>query len=330
MLIADPNDRTRLLPVATLVPASTLETGEELVLNLPPGQRLGPLIFSNREVVPSLVEDLMRQPRGIKLRVANVDITDELGRNLAFVIQSVRERTAAIGIDKGDGLPEVLMVATNATIDDEGILGVPPPEELPHVKCSPDALTVHVRFEGECALLGGLDARGLQVGVPLEFLLRDILRLKKNATPNQPDGIIAGQNLIADSFAEGDDIQIVPAGTTGLPANTKIIDAGPNGSLDTGVAGRCDDGTACVSDCPSSSCDSDIMMCAGGPNKDLDCELPCDTDKDCHTGGVRRGGGRRTALLSFREPDLRNRDRCLLRAARRSHRHAGVWDEPNL
>ena len=264
MLVTDPNDRTRLLPVATLVPASTLETGEELVLNLAPGQRLGPLIFSNREVVPSLVEDLMRQPRGIVLRVANVDITDELGRNLAFAIQSVRERTAAIDIDRGDGLPETLLVSTNATIDEEGILGVPG------------------------AFLGGLDARGLQVGVPLEFLLRDVLRLEKNADPNQPDGIIAGENLIADSFAEGDDIQIVPAGTAGVPPNTKIIDAGPNGFLDTRVAGRSDDGTACVSDCPSSFCNSVDMMCAGGPRKDDPCDLPCDNED--YLTGVCVGG----------------------------------------
>jgi hypothetical protein len=45
--------------------------------------------------------------------------------------------------------------------------------------------------------------------------------------------IKAGSNGAADSAAQGDDIQVVAVGTTGLASNAKVVDQGPNGKLDT-------------------------------------------------------------------------------------------------
>jgi hypothetical protein len=99
----DPQDPTQLVPVATLLPDTTLQTGNAVDFNIGPGQTRGPVIFSNRDVFPNLVEDLMRSPRGLVFSVANFDKTTEDGRNFAFGLQQVRERTAAVSINFGDG-----------------------------------------------------------------------------------------------------------------------------------------------------------------------------------------------------------------------------------
>jgi hypothetical protein len=49
-------------------------------------------------------------------------------------------------------------------------------------------------------------------------------------------GIIAGLNGIADSIAQGDDIQVIPAGTTGLTFAGIVIGPGPDGLVSTAVA----------------------------------------------------------------------------------------------
>jgi hypothetical protein len=99
----DPQDPTRLVPVATLLPDRTLQTGDAVDFTIGPGQTRGPVIFSNRDVFPNLVEDLMRAPRGLVFSVANFDQTTEDGRNFAYGLQRVRERSAAVSINFGDG-----------------------------------------------------------------------------------------------------------------------------------------------------------------------------------------------------------------------------------
>ena len=42
------------------------------------------MIFSNTTIFPSLVEALMKNPRGLVFRISNFDILDEFGRNFAF------------------------------------------------------------------------------------------------------------------------------------------------------------------------------------------------------------------------------------------------------
>lgn len=109
----DPRDRQRLLPVASLKPAN-----EDLVISLGPLiTERGPFIFSADEVFVSQVQELMKSPAGVFIKVANFDITDEFDRNFAFTSQEIFDRTAGIVIDFGDGTIERARVAVNSTFD---------------------------------------------------------------------------------------------------------------------------------------------------------------------------------------------------------------------
>jgi hypothetical protein len=113
ILLQDPRDRSRLVPIATLVPSQP-----EAVYNVGPlVPEIGPLVFQNTDVFPNLVEELMKDPRGLVVKAANYNITDELGRNFAFTSQEVTERTATITIDYGNGSSETHRIATAGKFD---------------------------------------------------------------------------------------------------------------------------------------------------------------------------------------------------------------------
>lgn len=118
-LLQDPVNRSRFIPVATLVPASQLITGEipSITAGLFVPER-GPFIFKSRDVFPSLVEDLMKNPRGLIFEVANFDVLDEFGRNFAFIEQSINERTAGLTIDFGNSRVERYRLATYNSFHD--------------------------------------------------------------------------------------------------------------------------------------------------------------------------------------------------------------------
>jgi hypothetical protein len=281
--------RDRFVPVATLIPESTLLTGNVPVFNLGPlDPERGPIIFSSREVFPNLVEELMRQPRGLIFRLANFDVLDEFGRNRAFSSQEVVDRTAGITVDYGDGEVERYLVAVNAQFDASLFLGgycdgdtcksIVEPEdgdgqattvaEGDDVQViasgSPAAAgaviitagtngVIDTPLDGDdvcsgagdecedddgcpggaCAapLLGGFDDLGRQSGLPIDYILQDLLGLTKN--PAQFDAIVAGYDRVATTIAAGDDVQVVPPGTTGLDDRQIIVLAGQNGVLDT-------------------------------------------------------------------------------------------------
>lgn len=118
-LVQDPRDRKRFLPVASLVP----QNANLQPINLGPSglvSERGPFIFSASNVFPAQVEDLMKNPRGLIVKLANFDITDEFGRNFAFTSQEVFDRTAGINIDFGDGRLESYRIAVNSTFDGNG------------------------------------------------------------------------------------------------------------------------------------------------------------------------------------------------------------------
>ncbi len=112
-LLQDPVDRARFIPIATLIPATQLITGEipAITAGVFVPER-GPFIFSSRDVFPTLVEDLLKNPRGLIFKVANFDVLDEFGRNFAFVEQSINERTAGLTIDFGNSRVERFRIAT--------------------------------------------------------------------------------------------------------------------------------------------------------------------------------------------------------------------------
>ena len=97
-LIQDPQDPTRLTPIATLLPDSEPEAGFSLGPLVPDR---GPILFSNDAVFPRLVENLMANPRGVVFRFANYDIIDEVGRVFPFTAQEVNDKTGGVVIDYG-------------------------------------------------------------------------------------------------------------------------------------------------------------------------------------------------------------------------------------
>ena len=270
----------------------------ESVFNIGPGSSRGPIVFSSREVFPSLVEDLMRSPRGLVFKVANFDIVTADERNFAFGLQDIRERTTGLVIDFGDGEGEQFQAIA------AGVLNRPRDE----FRCAPDRggsnelcnPSDQNRCDGQPDLCEGgkivggfseFDGTGEAPGIPLDFVLSDILGMRRSApgrllvgpngiadsvamgddvqliqpgdsaapddvaiaagrngildtspssddlNPEAPDGIFAGPNGIVESFVAGDDVQLVPIGTRGVPEDEVVISAGADGVLDTPVQG---------------------------------------------------------------------------------------------
>jgi hypothetical protein len=260
-MATDPENRDRLVPVATLLPRSGNPT---LTLGPSVGAR-GPIVFSSSEVFPRVVEDLIRSPRELVFSLANYDLVDEFGRNFAFSTQIARDRTGGIVIDYGDGAIERHFVATNPAIGGRcaATAGVPgaictSDDDCPSRSCEPfvygrcDAASsnagVVCAINAECPggscqpfveggppMVGGFDDRGRPLGIPLDFAFQDILGLPKN--PTGDDAILAGRNGKAETIAEGDDVQLVFGGVDGLPEDTIVVAAGENGVLDTRPGG---------------------------------------------------------------------------------------------
>ena len=109
-LVQNGRDASSLVPVATLEASGA---GDISVGPLNPTR--GPFRFTAQEAFPSLVEQLMQNPRGIVFRVANYSLEDEFGRRFAFVQQDVNDRTAGFEVDYAGNLQrEIYQVATNA------------------------------------------------------------------------------------------------------------------------------------------------------------------------------------------------------------------------
>ena len=203
----------RFVPVATLIANSTLISGEPATFNLGPyTTERGPILFSSRDIFPNLVDQLMQLPPGaLVFEVVNFDVVDELGRQFTFANQTVRDRTSSVIVDTGDSNIQRHLVATALQPDPDGFGGVP----------------------GE--FVGGFNGDGSPKGISLDFALQDIMELTKNATAK--DGIVAGVNQTADSIATGDDVQLIPPGTTGVSIGSIVISAGQDGILESVAAG---------------------------------------------------------------------------------------------
>ena len=146
ILQQDPSDRSRLVPIATLVPSV-----DEAVYNVGPlVPEIGPLVFQNSDVFPNMVEDLMKDPRGLIVKAANYNLTDEFGRNFAFTSQEVTERTAALTMDYGNGNSETYRIATAGRFDAQARnLGISMEDAMRAIELIP--------WEGEDSELGSVD-----------------------------------------------------------------------------------------------------------------------------------------------------------------------------
>ncbi|MHC5108841.1 MAG: hypothetical protein ACYTHJ_03065 [Planctomycetota bacterium] len=169
----DPVNRASFVPIATLIPNSTLVTGEPAVYNLGVlGSSRGPIMFSSRDVFGSMVEDLMRDPRGLLFEFANFDLTDEFDRNFAYASQMARDRTVGLVIDSGDGVPERYLVAYA-------------PVRFEQDSCDPQT-------DPGCDIVGGFagfsnsgippfGGLGAPPGLPLEYILENVLQKRRSA-----------------------------------------------------------------------------------------------------------------------------------------------------
>jgi hypothetical protein len=224
MLQRDRQSTGRFIPVATLIANSTLLTGgfavndEAASFNLGPfNTERGPILFSSDTVFPNLVDQLMQAPGGLIFKVSNFDITDEFGRVFSYSSQIARDRTAGIIFDYGDGNLEQHLVATAPQYDGE-IYGASSTRVI-------DGLPI----------VGGFTADGSPLGIPLDYALQAILKMPKGNA--DADGILAGPDGIVSSFAAGDDIQVIPPGTTGVTPRSVAIAPGANGVLNSTAFG---------------------------------------------------------------------------------------------
>lgn len=193
VLQVDPQDPDKLKPIATLVAESSLLLGNDLEINLGPfNKSKGPFIFTNESLYPNLVETLMRNPTSLVFKVVNYDIDDEYERNFAFTSQLARDRTAGIIFDFGELGSEEHYVSTNGVYD----------------------------TSEANVYLGGFDDAGKPKGLPLGYLLENVLGINKHDASQ--DYIDAGADGVLDSSKSGDDVEV-----------SSKIQAGSNGVLDS-------------------------------------------------------------------------------------------------
>jgi hypothetical protein len=251
VLQVDPQNPSRYLPIATLIADSTLITGNDLEVNIGPfdGSK-GPFVFANNDVYPSVIEALMRDPKSLVFKVVNYDIADEYERNFAFSSQLVHDRTVGISFDFGELGNENYQVASNGVLnnkvylggfDDKGkTKGLPLGYLLESVLglAKHDTTKDYIDAGGDGVLNSIVTADDVLVGNRITTGANGVLDsalalgdLRLNDSVHT--GIIAGVNKKVDTHAQGDDVQLVPYGTTGVAPRTLVIDPGNNGVLDS-------------------------------------------------------------------------------------------------
>ncbi|MEM1181773.1 MAG: hypothetical protein AAGM22_25740 [Acidobacteriota bacterium] len=251
----NPSNRRQLLPVASLVPENP--DLDEINIGALGDPARGPFVFTAVSVFPQQVEELMKNPRGLLVSLANFDITDEAGRSFSFISQDVLDRTAGLTFDLGDGRVESFRVAT-ASVHDRQTgrpVGITVRYALEEILGLFGAATVRDGGDGVSATAAvGDDVQVVAVGAPVEpgevvvtagadGLLDSSGAGDDRATPAdyetaRPQGnqILDGGDGVADSVAVGDDEQVVAPGDAVVPGGV-VIAAGADGVLESAPAG---------------------------------------------------------------------------------------------
>lgn len=107
----DPNNRTNLLPFASL------ELPERRVLAS--GESQGEFALQ-KTITADLARQFLADPGALFFRVASFDIQNQFGQSAAFLTQTNQDRTAGVTIDFGDGTVERSRVATNVRLNPNG------------------------------------------------------------------------------------------------------------------------------------------------------------------------------------------------------------------
>jgi hypothetical protein len=200
----DPLDRRRMIPVAALVPENE-GLGSVNIGALGDPSR-GPFVFKTASVFPQQVQELMKNPRGLVIQLANFDITDNEGNNFAFTSQEVLDRTAGVTFDMGDGRVESYRVATASTHDP--------------ANGRPSGIKMSYLFE-IIGLERYVTIRDGGNGVAESAATADDVAVAGFGGTIEPGTVIvrAGTNGTIDSLAEGDDELVQPDYETTLQNN---------------------------------------------------------------------------------------------------------------
>jgi hypothetical protein len=235
----DPRNRRHFLPIAPLV----LENPSFDVISVGASGDLarGPFVFSVTDLFPQQVENLMKSPRGLVVKLANFDITNEEGRNFVFTSQEVLDRTAGIDIDFGNGEVESYRVATHSTFDEFGVS---------------NGISMEYALNDILGLSNTISIRDGGNGIVETSAAGDDVQVKALGAEVEPGAVVitAGPDGVLDSFAILDDEQVdadyettaVNTDTDGDGTNDKLVeiltrvrdvkagfdDVDPNDSLD--------------------------------------------------------------------------------------------------
>lgn len=248
----DPNDRRQLIPVASMVPENVSQA-EINVGSLGANSR-GPFVFTAVDVFPEQVAELMKNPRGLIVQLANYDLVDEAGRNFAFSSQEVTDRTAGINFDLGDGRVENYRVATASAHDSRNgrPLGISMAYALNGIIGLQRYATIRDGGNGRSETIASGDDQQIELvnstveaGVVLIMAGENgvldstpggddqLTQADYATTPhNLVDTIIDGGNGVVETLVAADDIQELPLDAT-IKKDQLIATAGSNGILDT-------------------------------------------------------------------------------------------------
>jgi hypothetical protein len=250
----DPLDRRRMIPVAALVPENA-NLGSVNIGTLGDPSR-GPFVFKTVSVFPQQVQELMKNPRGLIVQLANFDITDNDGNNFAFTSQEVLDRTAGLTFDMGDGRVESYRVATASTHDPATgkpagvtmayMLDVIGLQRYETIRDGGNGIAETVAFGDDIAVAGAdlaVEPGEIVVKAGSDGAITsspggdDVLVQPDYETELQKDfdRILDGGNGIAETLAVGDDTQLHNQGAA-IEPNQVIITVGNNELLDTPVA----------------------------------------------------------------------------------------------
>ncbi len=252
----NPLNRTEMIPIGSLIPEnSNLDMVNIGALGDP---ARGPFVFKTVSVFPQQMQELMKNPRGLIVQLANFDITDEEGRNFAYTSQDVLDRTAGITFDLGDGRTESYRVATASAHD--RVTGVPQGISMEYaleiiglsryqyirdggngiVETPVNGDDVQVYAVSEQVETGGKVITAGDDGI-LDSIPQgdDVIEEPAYDIPYKAATIRDGSNGRAETTVSGDDEQVIAEGETVFSGQI-VVDAGPNGIIDS-VPGGDDD-----------------------------------------------------------------------------------------
>ena len=220
----DPVNRRLIIPIGSLVPEN--ENLDAVNIGSLGETERGPFIFRTDNVFPQEIEELMKNPRGLIVQLANYDITDENGNNFAFSSQHVQDRTAGITFDLGNGVVESYRIATAS--DHDANTGIPRGISMAR------ALEI-AGLQRTPVILDGGNGVAETVASPTS----DDVQTLAAGSQIEPRSVVvqSGDDDDIATVPGGDDILVEPDYATELFSTAAVIVDGGNGIAETDISG---------------------------------------------------------------------------------------------